>query len=141
MRNRYSELRRELRLLALSHGNDYPVAREITDLFVVVEEERRMARGTDRLEDAIARGLDRVDLDYEVPATAPDTMRRLLELLEQADEFCRNQKLLALAASPQQSALQRWYLGEFSRQANGEEPRPWTGSFAVESEPARGVQA
>ena len=130
-RNRYNELRRELQLLAISHGNDYPVAKEISDLFVQVEQERRVAHGPEKLQQAIEEGLDRVDLDYEVPVTAPETMTQLLTMLEEADRFCRDQRLLALAASPQQVELQRWYLGEFARQAAGEEPQPWTGGFEL----------
>ncbi len=56
-------------------------------------------------------------------------------MLQQADEFCRDQKLLTLAASPQQVALQEWYLGEFARQAAGQEPAPWPGSMTVEDLP------
>ena len=131
-RNRYSELRRELRLLSLSHGNDYPVARELSDLFLQVEAERRQAKGVNRLDEAIDQGKDEIDVEYLVPPSTPASMGRLLEMLEKADEFCREQRLLALAASPQQLHLQRWYLGEFVRQGAGEEPRPWPGSLAVE---------
>ena len=131
-RNRYSELRRELRLLSLAHGNDYPVARELSALFLQVEQERRQASGVDQLDEAVSRGLDETDLEYLVPPSAPASMGRLLEMLEQADRFCRKQRLLALAASPQQLALQRWYLGEFVRQAAGEEPTPWPDELTVE---------
>lgn len=131
-RTRYDELRRELRLLSLAHGSDYPVARELSGLFLQVEQERRQAHGVDQLDEAVARGLQLTDLEYHVPPSAPASMGRLLEMLEEADRFCRDQRLLTLAASPQQLALQRWYLGEFVRQAAGEEPAPWTGGYTVE---------
>lgn len=131
-RSRYSELRRELRLLALAHGNDYPVARELSALFLQVEQERRQSLGIDRLDDAVARHLGHADLEYLVPPSSPASMGRMLEMLEKADQFCREQRLLALAASPQQLDLQRWYLGEFVRQAAGEEPTPWPGGLVVE---------
>ena len=133
-RQRFFELGRELRLLSLAHGQDYPVARELTEVFLQTEQERRLIKGRENLEEALAEGRDRVDLDMLVPPTMPETMRRLLVVLERADEFCRDQRLLVLAASPQQQALQRWYLSEFVRQAEGEEPRPWTGSFEVEDD-------
>jgi anti-sigma regulatory factor (Ser/Thr protein kinase) len=133
-RQRFFELSRELRLLSLRHGHDYPVARELTEVFLQTEQERRLIQGRENLEEAIAEGRDRVDLDMLVPATMPDTMRRLLGTLERADQFCREQRLLTLAASPQQQELQRWYLSEFVRQAEGKEPRPWRGSFTVEEE-------
>ena len=133
-RQRYSELRRELRLLALSHSDDYPVAKELSDLTLEVERERRQARGVSALDQAIAEGRDRVDLEYHVPPSAPASMTRLLAMLEKADAFCREQRLLVLAASPQQLALQRWYLGEFARQAAGEPPMPWPGGYTLEEE-------
>lgn len=131
-RKRYNELRRELRLLSLAHGNDYPVARELSELFLQVEQERRQASGVDAIDDAIDVGLDQVDLEYDVPASAPASMGRLLVMLEKADQFCREQRLLALAASPQQLELQRWYLNEFVRQGDGEQPIPWPGSLSIE---------
>jgi anti-sigma regulatory factor (Ser/Thr protein kinase) len=134
-RQRYNELGRELRLLSLAHGQDYPVARELTEVFLQVEQEHRLTRGMERIGQAEAEGLDRVDLDLLVPQTSPETARRLLETLESADEFCREQRLLVLAATPQEAAMQRWWLSEFSRQAAGEEPTPWPGPFTVE-EPA-----
>jgi anti-sigma regulatory factor (Ser/Thr protein kinase) len=135
-RARYNELRRELRLLSLAHGNDYPVARELSELFLQVEQERRQAHGVNRLDEAIDAGLDRVDLEYLVPASAPASMQRMLRMLEKADEFCRSQRLLALAATPQQTQLQQWYFNEFVRQAAGEPPTPWPGAFHVEDRPS-----
>jgi anti-sigma regulatory factor (Ser/Thr protein kinase) len=129
----YEELRRELRLLALNHGSAYPVAQELSDLTLQVEQERRQATGVDRLDIAVAEGRDRVDLEYHVPPDAPATMTRLRELLTKVDEFCREQRLLTLAPSPQQLALHAWYLGEFARQAAGESPIPWSGSYQVEN--------
>jgi anti-sigma regulatory factor (Ser/Thr protein kinase) len=131
-RRRYNELRRELRLLSLAHGTDYPIARELSELFLQVEAERRQAQGVSALDTAIEAGVDQVDLEYDIPPSAPASMSRMLEMLEKADAFCREQRLLALAASPQQLDLQRWYLGEFVRQAEGGEPTPWPGSLEVE---------
>ncbi|MGZ4492351.1 MAG: ATP-binding protein [Nocardioidaceae bacterium] len=128
----FLELRRELRLLALAHGEDYPVAVELSELTQQSEREQRNAFGLETLDQAIAEGAERVDLTYRIPQTAPSTMGRLLEVLERADQFCREQRLLALAGSPQQLALQRWYLGEFVRQGQGEPPRPWPGEYTIE---------
>jgi hypothetical protein len=134
-RQRFFELGRELRLLSLAHGHDYPIARELTEVFLQTEQERRLMQGRERLDAALAQGLEHVDLDFLVPQTMPDTMARLLTTLERADEFCRDQRLLVLAASPQQKELVRWWCTEFVRQAAGEEPSPWTGSYAVEEDP------
>jgi anti-sigma regulatory factor (Ser/Thr protein kinase) len=134
-RQRFFEIGRELRLLALAHGRDYPVAQELTEVFLQTEQERRLMQGRDRLDDALVRGLERVDLDLLVPSTMPDTMQRLQETLDRVDEFCREQRLLALTASPQQRELVRWWCNEFVRQAQGAEPVPWPGSFEVEPDP------
>ncbi len=128
----YDELRRELRLLALNHGSDYPLAQELTEITLQVEQERRQARGVDRLDAAVATGAETVDLAYDVPATAGTTMGRLLTLLEQVDVFCREQRLLTLEPSPQQIELRSWYLGQFTRQAAGGSPTPWTGATTVD---------
>jgi anti-sigma regulatory factor (Ser/Thr protein kinase) len=131
-RTRYDELRRELRLLSLGHGEDYPVARRLTELSLQVDKERRQAAGISALDQAIADGLDRVDLEYDVPPSAPETMSRLLAVLERADEFCRDQRLLTLASTPLQLAVQRWYLTEFVRQGAGAEPLPWPGGYPAD---------
>jgi len=134
-RQRFFELGRELRMLSLAHGHDYPVALELTEVFLQVEQERRLISGRERLDAALTEGLERVDLDFLVPATMPATMGRLLEALERADEFCREQRLLVLTASPQQKELVRWWCEQFARQAEGKEPTPWQGSFTVVEDP------
>lgn len=128
----YDEMRRELRILALTHGSDYPVASELSELMLRVEQERRQVGGVDQLDAALSAGRDRVDIAYHVPVSAPATMTRLRELLEELDEFCREQQMLTLVPSPRQVALRSWYLGEFERQARGEDPVPWPGDYTVE---------
>ena len=132
-RRRYDELRRELRLLALSHESDYPVAKSISELFTRFDAELRMAEGVDRLEATsnATDGRGRFDLTLRVPASTPSTAAQMIELLELADEFCRSERLLALASTPQQLEFQRWYLGEFVRQGHGEQARPWVGGQTV----------
>ncbi len=131
-RSWFMELRRELRLLALAHGDDYPVAKQLSELTLQSERERHNAFGLAALEEAIAEGKDHIDVTYEVPESTPSTMGRLREVLERADEFCREQRLLSLAGTPEQLALQRWYLGEFVRQGSGEPPLPWPGTLTVD---------
>lgn len=128
-RRRYYELGRELRLLSLAHGGTYPVAAELADVFLQVEKERRLTRGIPEAERALTSGGDRVTFDLQCPETAPETMTRLRDALERADEFCREQRLLVLASTPLEKRMQRWYLGEYARQAVGEDPLPWPGPF------------
>ena len=131
-RRHYREVRRELRLLALAHESDYPVAKSLTELFQRVDEINVAMTGLDELEQAIAAHAERADIVFRVPPGAPETMTQLLDLLELADEFCRTQRLLTLAATPQQFQLQRWFLGEFQRQAGGEAPLAWGGTYQVD---------
>ena len=65
-------------------------------------------------------------------ATQAGSDREQREGQAAADEFCRDQSLLTMPATPQQLALLDWYVGEFVRQGAGEEPQPWTGSTTVE---------
>lgn len=133
-RRRYYELGRELRLLALAHGHTYPVATDLSEIFLQAEKERRLTRGIQQFERALASSSDRVTIELLVPESMPETMARLTGTLERADEFCREQRLLVLAATPLEKRLQEWFLGEFGRQAAGEEPLPWTGPFTMDSE-------
>lgn len=137
-RRHYAELRRELRLLAFSHGADYPVAKSITDHFSRFDAELRMAEGVDRLESASSDtdGRGRLDLTLRVPSSTPSTAAQMIELLGLADEFCRAERLLLLATTPQQQDFHRWYLGEYVRQGHGDRPRPWAGEDRVRK-PAR----
>src|SRR5690606_37410031 len=73
LRNHLYELARELRLLDLAEPHQHPIAAELVDVFFAVERERRRALGTDRLEQAIELGEHTVDLEYQVPTTAPAT--------------------------------------------------------------------
>ena len=127
----YAEVRRELRLLALAHEDEYPVAAELAEVTLQVEQERFQARGVDVLDDAIAHGLTSVDLEYDVPPSAPVTMARLGELLDRVDDFCREHLLLSMPETPQMVAVRRWYFGEFVRQSRSLPPRPWDGGYDV----------
>jgi len=121
----YAEVRRELRLLALAHPENYPVATELAALTLQVEAERAQARGVDALDTAIAEGLEWVDLEYLVPMTTPVTMRRLSDVLDRVDLFCREHLLLTLPEDPRTVTMRRWYFGEFARQAEGLGPTPF----------------
>ena len=125
----YDELRRELRLLALNHGVDYPLASELSHLTLQVAREHRQARGFEPLDAAITAGDLSVDLEYHVPPSMPASMGRLRIMLEEADAFCREQRLLTVEPSHELVALRSWYHGEFERQGRGEPALPWPGGY------------
>ncbi|MFN8193089.1 MAG: ATP-binding protein [Nocardioidaceae bacterium] len=127
LRRHYHDLRREVRLLSLAHEEDYPLARNLTDVFSRFD--RAFPReATHVVEKASTEGNDALDFDVIVDAQQTGTFEQMLSLLDLADEFCRAQRLLSLERSPEQVAFQRWYLGEFIRQSQGEHPLPWSGS-------------
>ena len=122
----YRELRREVRLLALTHEADYPLAKTLSDLFGSLDRVLREGISPDQVEDALRAGRTSTDLVVDMPMTTASSIGRFIELLDLADAFCREERLLSLARSPEQREFQQWFLGEFVRQQRGERPAPWT---------------
>jgi anti-sigma regulatory factor (Ser/Thr protein kinase) len=122
----YQELRRELRLLALAHGDAYPLATSLSSAFRAFDDALSRAQGMADLDVAVEDGAERVDVTLLVAAGTAETASRMIDMLELADAFCRSERLLSLATPPEQKAFQRWYLGEFVRQSAGELPESWT---------------
>ena len=121
----YQELQREVRLLALAHEAEYPLAKTLSDLFGSMQRELRDGLhlgGSDRLR---PRADGTVDLTVRTTPDAADAMGRFVELLDFADEFCRRERMLSLARTPEQRAFQTWFLTEFTHQRAGREPTPW----------------
>jgi anti-sigma regulatory factor (Ser/Thr protein kinase) len=127
LRLHFNELGRELRLLALTDPERYPIAVEFAEAYLQVEHERRQVVGLGDLDAAMVVGKETVDLAYQVPATAPESMARIAALLERIYLSFAEDTLLAVRPTPALMSLQRWYLGEFTRQANGHRPVPWQG--------------
>jgi anti-sigma regulatory factor (Ser/Thr protein kinase) len=121
----YRELRREIRLLALAHQDDYPLAKNLADLFSAMDQPARAQVGTQQIEAAFARGEETTDLELTLPRRIVERVDLFIEMLDLADEFCRAERLLSVARTPEERAFQTWFLREFVRQAGGEEPRPW----------------
>jgi anti-sigma regulatory factor (Ser/Thr protein kinase) len=126
-----AELRRELRLLAVAHQATYPVASDLSAYFSALSRDFRGQFGGGALVDAIQAGRATADIDVIAPVDAADRFARLLELYDLADAFCRNERLLTLARSPEQVEFQTWLFGEFVRQGRTEDPRPWPSSHAA----------
>jgi anti-sigma regulatory factor (Ser/Thr protein kinase) len=121
----FRELRREVRLLALAHENDYPLAKSLSDLFTTLDRHLREGIGIEQIEAAIAANRSTTDLVVHMPRATARTLSRFVELLDLADDFCRQQRLLSLARTAEQRRFQNWFLCEFVRQAEGEEPVMW----------------
>jgi anti-sigma regulatory factor (Ser/Thr protein kinase) len=121
----YRELRREVRLLALAHEAEYPLAKDLSELFGALERDLREGIGAEQIEQSLASGAATADLHVAMPQETAATIGRFIELLDLADAFCRAERLLSLARTPDQQRFQRWFLSEFVRQQQGQPPLAW----------------
>ena len=126
-----AELRRELRLLAVAHQDTYPVASDLSTFFSSLSHDFRWQLGGEALREAMRAGRSHLDLDVKATPESGARFGRLIELYELADAFCRNERLLTLARTPELVAFQTWLFGEFVRQTNGEEPVPWSAEVST----------
>jgi hypothetical protein len=66
------------------------------------------------------------ELVYTLPRAAVPASKALGDLLDEADEFCRQGRhLLTLAADEELVRFRRWYLSQFIDQADGKPPVAW----------------
>ena len=72
-------------------------------------------------------GRESVDLVVPVSPSQAATMGRFVELLDFADDFCRQQQLLGLARTPPQVRFQTWFFTEFARQGSRPQRPPLGG--------------
>lgn len=126
----FRELRREVRLLSLAHADDYPLAASLSALFGALERQLLDGLGHGQLSGVIGTASngqrETADLHVRMPRSAADTVRRFIDMLDLIDEFCRQERLLVLARTPEQVAFQRWFLGEYLNQAAGGRPTRWS---------------
>jgi hypothetical protein len=132
-REHHDELIREFTLMAIrpnvapdSGPALPPRLRELVEILG-----RRYGASTSRADlerdAAIERGDATVDLTYHVPASLAPDLEMLTQLMDDADDFCRMEKLLTLPRDPSVVSFGHWYNGEFLRQIGGLPPTPWNG--------------
>ena len=132
----FDELMREFALISLdadrvrsADDSARPVPHRLTDLVQELTENFSAFTADVEAERdaALARGDAEIDLTYQLPAAAADASRRLGELLDEADDYCRSgQHLITLATPPESLAFRQWYLEEFIGQIEaGRDPIPW----------------
>jgi hypothetical protein len=79
-----------------------------------------------QMQEAIARSREAINLVYMVPPSAAEASRLLDEMLDEADEYCRNGEHLLTVAMPAEAVrYRRWFLGEFVTQIAGASPTSW----------------
>jgi anti-sigma regulatory factor (Ser/Thr protein kinase) len=123
----YRDLRRELRMLALTHSEDYPLAHRLAELIIDFEREFPQS-ALAQLEQALNNGEETLDIKVDMSLGLPPLIPQILEVLDLADAFCRAQQFLAIARTTDENAYCHWFLEEFSRQARGEAPQLWIDS-------------
>src|SRR4051812_38811454 len=68
-------------------------------------------------EEAVVYGRPSTTVELELPPEAATAGDRFLDLLDQADEYCRSVPSLAdVVSTPEVVAFRRWFIGEISRQ-------------------------
>jgi hypothetical protein len=136
-REHHEELLREFALLALSPPADRPghhVPQQFLDLINTLGVRYAgIGTSTDAIRDAaIARGEQSMDLTYELPRSVGPAMQELRDLIDLADQFCRDGQMLTMALAPQERDFLWWFVAEISNQAGGAAPSPWPGSTKLE---------
>lgn len=124
--NHFRELRREVRLLTLAHESDYPLAKDLSVVFDTLGRPLALGIGRHQVAEALASGRTSTDLEVTMGRAAARGLDRFVELLDLTDAFCREERMLSLARSPEQRRFQNWFLGEFVRQSEGGAPEAWT---------------
>jgi hypothetical protein len=124
----HDELRREFALIhhgaADAHSVPVRLERLIEQLNARFGAFTAQPRGA--LQDAIARGDERIDLVYRVPPSVGEAALELDALLDEVDEFCRaGDHLLTRAIAGTPLAFRRWFLQEFAAQIAGRPPTSW----------------
>lgn len=113
-------LMREFRLIALGEetGQTEDVPGRLHALIDEILTKHRSASDERRrqAELAVMSGRERVDLELWMGPSAAADLVRLVELLDEADSFCREGDLLSLSSSDELRHFRRWYTTEVVRQ-------------------------
>ncbi len=134
----YADLRRELRLLAVSHQEDYPLAANLSDMFASYE--RQLPHDVYRAVNRARRdGQASVDMVVKVEPEAAPILSTMLEMFDLADAFCKAERLLSIQRTPQQRAFHVWYLNELINQINGEPPTDFQKAGPAQANPNQQV--
>jgi hypothetical protein len=130
------ELQREFVLIAggLQHSEGpTTLPRRLLDLVEALQREFGgfTVEQEDRFDEAVRAGVPAIDLTFRVPPAAAQGAVAIGQMLDEADEYCREGRhLLTLATPPDLVAYRRWYLQQFVDQIAGKSPTPWEGPLA-----------
>jgi anti-sigma regulatory factor (Ser/Thr protein kinase) len=134
----YADLRRELRLLAVAHQEDYPLAANLSDMFASYE--RQLPHEAQLAVQRARRiGVTSIDLQVKMEPEAAPILATMLEMFDLADAFCKAERLLSLQRTAEQRAFHVWYLSELIQQINGEPPSSFQPAAAAHASPDQQV--
>ena len=129
-REHHDEVMREFAMLALDESFDssHTPARFMELVDILGRRYGAAGRRPDaEVDAALERGDVTIDLVYHVPEHVTEAAQQLDALMTEADNFCRQQHMLALARPQVLVDFARWYLDEFTRQVAGQPPQAWDG--------------
>lgn len=136
-REHHDGLLREFRLLALSGRADTPaVPARLAELTEVLGSRYGAARSRldGEVDEALARGVQVLDLRYTVPRSVVGAVTTVDSLMAEADAFCASQQLMTTERPPLMKQFASWYLEQFVLQCAGAAPTPWDGPTTLPPE-------
>jgi hypothetical protein len=128
-RQQHDELMREFAVLALAHQDEGSA--QPAELRRLVHElglhyGASGPRADESVETASQAGQATIELTYRVPISVLEAADRLENLMQSADAFCREGRMLTMPRTPQMARFAAWWLGELRRQVAGYGPTPWS---------------
>lgn len=129
-RQHHDDLMRELAVLALAQQDQSSTApAELRRLVHELGANSAAApsRPGAEVDAAAEAGQAAVDLVLHLPLEALRALERFEELMQSADEFCAQGRMLTMPRSPDVKRFAAWWFGELHRQVDGEAPTPWAG--------------
>lgn len=129
-RTRLHDLRRELLLISL----DDSISDERRQLGEATRQHEHQVHHLDvvtHIDDAIAVGLDRIDVQVDLPPAVLGELTLMRDALRDLSNGTSGKRLLTVAPGPQEQSIWEWYFGELIGQAAGATPRPWPGEYHV----------
>lgn len=131
--DKWNELLRELQLIALGEPSALQsLAQELIDLVPITRATRWLTpESMAAFFESTLSGMERVDLELDVPTAAAPAYARLQEITRVLDGSEHQDSLLYLSGGEQAHQLRDWWFGGIARQLAGEPPQRWRGDFRV----------
>lgn len=134
-RQRMADLHREMLLITYTPRQDadgsatgaagHDIPERLVELAQAME-----PMTSDLLPDALLVADDSANLSCLLPPAGVD-VAAWAHLLDEADDYCRTEHLLTLAAPRREALARRWFLTEVARQSAGQPPRSWPDYLAA----------